>query len=297
MNTQIVALSISVGLIVSLGFLSLLIGALERYLGKPSLKILKSVYGPSGFAFVFDWNNAKEPVAFDEIKIELFNPQGEVKQVEVVCSFDKKNETFAMDVNGGERLARLMRAIDGKIPCRVMVEIYSTIDGISHQEQFSGVKFKAQIEKALYTVEEYMDKFAKEEVAEENDAAKSEKFVFGVIHRDNMADVIPGKGAQLALPTNPGFAKFFAGGPAGGAAGGGDAAGGAAAQENFPIKKVWIAPGCIVCNACENIYPEVFEVLADTCIIRPNPPLDDGLRIQEASDACPVEVIKFEKVS
>ncbi|MGE0207338.1 MAG: ferredoxin [Candidatus Babeliales bacterium] len=56
-------------------------------------------------------------------------------------------------------------------------------------------------------------------------------------------------------------------------------------------------PGCIVCNACEDIYKEVFEVKADTCIIRPNAPLDDGLRIQEAAEACPVEVIKFTKAS
>jgi len=60
---------------------------------------------------------------------------------------------------------------------------------------------------------------------------------------------------------------------------------------------VWIEPGCIVCNACEDIYQEVFEVTSDSCIIRPNAPLDDGLRIQDAAEACPVEVIKFTKAS
>ncbi|MBT7608168.1 MAG: ferredoxin [Bacteriovoracaceae bacterium] len=53
--------------------------------------------------------------------------------------------------------------------------------------------------------------------------------------------------------------------------------------------------GCIVCNACEDIYEEVFEVTADTCLIRDGAPLDDGLKILEASDACPVEVIKFNR--
>ncbi|MCB9091049.1 MAG: ferredoxin [Halobacteriovoraceae bacterium] len=81
-------------------------------------------------------------------------------------------------------------------------------------------------------------------------------------------------------------------GGGGGAAG---AAAGGAPAENFAVSKVWIAPGCIVCNACEDIYPEVFDVQADTCIIRPNAPLDNGLKIQEAAEACPVEVIKFDK--
>ena len=43
------------------------------------------------------------------------------------------------------------------------------------------------------------------------------------------------------------------------------------------------------------IIPEVFEVQDATCIIRPDAPLTDGLRIVEAAEACPVEVIKFDK--
>ena len=35
------------------------------------------------------------------------------------------------------------------------------------------------------------------------------------------------------------------------------------------VTKVWIEPGCIVCDACETAAPDVFEVLDDTCIIRP----------------------------
>ncbi|ATH09516.1 hypothetical protein BIY24_08700 [Halobacteriovorax marinus] len=54
-------------------------------------------------------------------------------------------------------------------------------------------------------------------------------------------------------------------------------------------------PGCIVCDACEAIYPEVFEVTDDTCIIRPGAPLDNGVLVEEAAEACPVEVIKFTK--
>ena len=32
------------------------------------------------------------------------------------------------------------------------------------------------------------------------------------------------------------------------------------AETHQIITKVWIAPGCIVCDACENDCPEVFDV-------------------------------------
>lgn len=69
------------------------------------------------------------------------------------------------------------------------------------------------------------------------------------------------------------------------------------------VVKVWIAPGCIVCDACENDCPEVFEVLKDkgTCIIRPpamspdfTKPLTPSIIV--AAEGCPVDVIKFETV-
>ena len=73
--------------------------------------------------------------------------------------------------------------------------------------------------------------------------------------------------------------------------------GGSVAVANFSVTKVWIEPGCIVCDACEGIFPEVFEVTDTTCLIRPGAPLNDGLKIQDAAEACPVEVIKFTKAS
>ena len=90
----------------------------------------------------------------------------------------------------------------------------------------------------------------------------------------------------LKIPNNPMFVPEFLDTPK---------AADAPKEENFSVKKVWIDPGCIVCDACEGIYPEVFEVLDDTCIIRENAPLDNGLLIEEAAEACPVEVIKFTK--
>mgnify|MGYP001290197986 CR=1 FL=1 len=70
------------------------------------------------------------------------------------------------------------------------------------------------------------------------------------------------------------------------------------------VTKVWIAPGCIVCDACETTAPSVFEVQHEnnTCIIRPaalepsfTKPLTDDI-IQSAEE-CPVDVIKFETVA
>ena len=70
------------------------------------------------------------------------------------------------------------------------------------------------------------------------------------------------------------------------------------------VTKVWIEPGCIVCDACETTAPDVFEVQHenDTCIVRPaaldmefTKPLSG--EIVEAAEECPVDVIKFETVS
>src|SRR5215213_8355807 len=71
------------------------------------------------------------------------------------------------------------------------------------------------------------------------------------------------------------------------------------AETHQIVTKVWIAPGCIVCDACENDCPEVFEVLEDTCIIRPPAQSADFLRpltpsVIVAAEWCPVDVIKFD---
>jgi len=61
------------------------------------------------------------------------------------------------------------------------------------------------------------------------------------------------------------------------------------------ISKVWIEEGCIVCNACEDICPDVFEVTDDICIVKESEDyknFEDG--IIEAAESCPVEVIKYE---
>jgi cytochrome b6-f complex iron-sulfur subunit len=67
------------------------------------------------------------------------------------------------------------------------------------------------------------------------------------------------------------------------------------------VTKVWIAPGCIVCDACENDCPEVFDVQETTCLIRPPAMNAEFLKpltpsIIVAAEGCPVEVIKFDTI-
>jgi cytochrome b6-f complex iron-sulfur subunit len=71
------------------------------------------------------------------------------------------------------------------------------------------------------------------------------------------------------------------------------------AETHQIITKVWIAPGCIVCDACENDCPEVFDVTETTCLIRPPAMNAEFLKpltpsIIVAAEGCPVDVIKFE---
>lgn len=64
------------------------------------------------------------------------------------------------------------------------------------------------------------------------------------------------------------------------------------------IKKIWIAEGCISCNLCEDLCPDVFSVPAGgTSTV-----IDTWKKcaathedqIREAAESCPVEVIKVE---
>src|SRR2546421_1537185 len=71
------------------------------------------------------------------------------------------------------------------------------------------------------------------------------------------------------------------------------------AETHQEVVKVWIAPGCIVCDACENDCPEVFDVQEQACLIRPPAMSPDFLKpltpsIIIAAEGCPVDVIKFE---
>ncbi len=286
MTTSLIAMGVAtfivINLVVGLAALSLLFGTFETLFGKPRITLLRSSKTGNMFAFGFKWNSAKEPASLDTIRLRLFNPFGNPTQVEVSKPFDSKSSSFATEIDMGPGFIELLGA-KGFDSATIQIEVCSSKDGVVFQFEMRGPKFKKLVFDANQTVAEFIS-------SNKLDVQKNAKPPIDIPIRSFIADTVPGRGPQLKIPTNPNFAgEFSSAGGAGAAAASGPVA------ANFPIAKVWIEPGCIVCNACEDIYKDVFEVLADTCIIRPNAPLDDGLRIQEAAEACPVEVIKFTK--
>lgn len=67
------------------------------------------------------------------------------------------------------------------------------------------------------------------------------------------------------------------------------------------VRRIWIEEGCISCNLCEDLCPEVFEVPAGgTCRVKKGyeaqlDVTDQEEPIREAIDSCPVEVIQVEE--
>lgn len=275
MNTTLIAMgiaaSLAVGLVITVGVVSLLSGGFHFLFARPRIEVLKSEFGDHGFAFSFSWNSAREPAKFDKVKVRLFNPFGTPTQVEVSKEFAGASSDFARDVYLGVGMKKLLSA-NGLANATIEVEVFSTKDSLTQSFTFKGPKFLELIKQATNTVKGF----------EAELPAPAAKPLYPTVTRSFIADPLPESAKTIKLATNPEFAGDFAG-----------AGGGEVAQENFAVAKVWIEPGCIVCNACEAIYPEVFEVTDDTCLIRPEAPLDNGLLIQEAAEACPVEVIKF----
>jgi ferredoxin len=267
-----IALILGLGLVITLGVLSIVSGGLHFLFARPKLDILKTQLSENGFAFGMKWNGAREPAKFNQVKLRLFNPFGSPSQVEIVRDFPAKDRTFAFDVDMGSYLRSLLDS-EGLEKATVEVEVSDTKSGISQFFSMKGQEFVSRKNDAVLTADEYNEKHAQ----------NVSKPVFHTPKRSFIADPLPKSNKVLKIASNPEFAGQFAGA----------AAADAPAVENFSVSKVWIEPGCIVCDACEAIYPEVFEVTDDTCIIRPDAPLNDGLKIQDAVEACPVEVIKF----
>lgn len=283
MNTILITMGMAilagVSLIVGLGSLSLLSGALHFLFARPRLTILKSEKGDNGFAFAFSWNSSREKVKFDRVRLRLYNAFGSPKQVDLFKEFNPEDESFATDVDMGKAYAEFISA-KGFEDALVEVEVQSTKGLVTHYFRMRGSQFLGKLQNTGQTARDH--KFSNKKPLE--------KPKYHSVSKSFIAEPSPATTGfgSLKIASNPEFAGEFT-------AGAGDA--GAAGAENFSVSKVWIEDGCIVCNACEDIYEDVFEVKEDACIIRPGAPTDNGLLIQEAADACPVEIIKFTKVS
>lgn len=276
---MVVAIVIGVSLLLGIGALSLVSGALNFLFVKPRLQIIKSKHGKTGFAFICKWDQDAEPVTFDRVRVKLLNPFGSPSQVDIIKDFEGSNIDFVRDVNLGDSFNSILTAT-GLDKASIEVEILATKDGLSHSQMYKANDFIKKLGESSTTIDYIDSKYE----------AKKEKALYTIPDRTFIAEPLPKAEKHIVIPTNPVFASVLAGAGSAGAAAG-------AAVENFSVSKVWIEPGCIVCDACAGIIPEVFEVTDSTCIIRPDAPLSEGLRIQEAAEACPVEVIKYTKAS
>lgn len=274
---MIVAILIGIGLLVGIGALSLLSGALNFLFVRPKVELLKSSQGDNTLAFTFKWDQDAEPVKFDKIRIHLFNPFGSPTEVDITREFEGSDVDFVREVDMGDQFKKILNAT-ALDKATIEIEVTASRDSVTHKQTYKGDAFVAKRAAATETLESVAAKFV----------IVKEKPRFEIPEKTFISPPLPKTAKQLKMASNPMFAGEFAGvAVAGGAAG--------PAVQNFSVSKVWIEPGCIVCDACEAIFPEVFEVTDSTCIIRPGAPLDDGLKIQESAEACPVEVIKFTK--
>ncbi len=57
---------------------------------------------------------------------------------------------------------------------------------------------------------------------------------------------------------------------------------------------VWIDEGCIVCDACEETYPEVFHVTEDTCFIKADSRTDGNFDTNQFSKSVVKDDIDLE---
>ena len=294
MNTSLIALGIalllSLGFVAALGLFHLLLGVPWPFLSRPSFTLLKSQWGEKGLAFSLGQGAWGESANFDKVKLRLFNPFGHPSQIEVSQLFEGLSTPFACDVKLGPGMASMFKA-KNFAQALVQLEISSSKDALTYQWDMKGHKFQSLLSQAKQTAEQWNS-------AKGASRSKATSSLYPKVERRFIADPLPKGGKTLKLMANPIYAGQFAGAGASGSAHGAPGGGAAAvATENFTVSKVWIAEGCIVCNACEDIYPEVFHVTADTCIVREDYPKDDGLKVEEAAEACPVEVIKYTKAS
>ena len=62
------------------------------------------------------------------------------------------------------------------------------------------------------------------------------------------------------------------------------------------LTKVWVEDGCILCNLCTEVTPEVFVIEDEHCWARPEADLDSHEEeIRQVAIDCPVGVIRYEE--
>ena len=195
-----VAIILGIGLLVGIGALSLLSGALNFLFVRPKIEILKSKFGASGFAFSFVWDQNAEPFKFDRLKIQVFNPFGTPTQMEITREFEGSGNDFARDLDLGAKFIDLI-SIKGLDSATVEIEVASSNDSITHHISMKGNTFLSKYKSAILTVDEANNKFS----------APAEKARFEIPERTFISPPLPKTGKALKIATNPEFAAQFAG--------------------------------------------------------------------------------------
>ncbi len=153
-----IAVILAIGLVASLGGLSLLSGTMEFFFGGPKIELLKTTLGETGLAFGFKWNDEKEPAKYDQVKVRLFNPFGEPTQVEISKQFPPQGRTFAVDLDFGVGLQTFLKA-KGFETALIQIEVSSTKTGICHQQDIKGKAFLKKLKTAQLTKSEFEEKY------------------------------------------------------------------------------------------------------------------------------------------
>ncbi len=246
------------------------------WLGGVKGRFVRLKSNPS-LGFLVEWDNASFDHAIQRIRFDLFELVRGGRSGSFSYTFEDKSakkKSFIIPLNlSNEDLALL------------------TDDGLEPNKRRALSKSYVLVEIETVAGESFRQKVSKKKIIETLRGlpimANSEIELLPAAAPDNwslLTKVFPWKKATAAAEAAPAAGKAK---PAAAAKSAGPR------LVDFIVTKVWIEPGCIVCDACENEAPEVFQVLADTCIVRENAPLGDGGAIQAAAEGCPVDVIKY----
>lgn len=114
---------------------------IKGWLIRPRIKILSSSEGENGFSFAFKWNQKRQPVKFNRVRIRLFNPYGSPTQVDVMKNFTAQDKPFKQDLNMGPGFKRLLNS-QGLENSVVQIEVMSQESGMTHLFSMKGKVFK-----------------------------------------------------------------------------------------------------------------------------------------------------------
>lgn len=253
----------------------LVVNVLNNIWGGLQVKFYKNVEG--ALSLLVAWDNESFELKITRVKLEFTEHVPGGRSLSQSFTFEDssaKKKSFLLALNLPENELKMLSDSGAEIDARalqrssVSIEV-ETLDGETRRFKIAKKKIQAALAQASFSSPEI------EEITDKNPDSWSVQ-----------TRVFPWKKKAEAEGDEEAPAKKVVGG--------GPAA--PRAEVNFNVTKVWIEPGCIVCDACENEAPAVFWVTGDTCIVRENAPLDDAAAIKAAAEGCPVDVIKYTKV-